>query len=152
MVLSAITIGIFAQSEAGADTLEMKKIDEWLSKNGLNEYGDDHTTTSYDESPLLDHESGQMVDRHVYFLNEFPNKPWDVVDEDYLLGDDPVSEELLTESDDVPVEEYYPADDNDIPTQEGSVAEDVNEFYSSNEQESLDDIPANVAEKQEPKL
>lgn len=54
---------------------EKQKIDTWLFKNNLNEYGDP-INTQYQENPLNDKTTGEIIDRYRLILNKFPKRPW----------------------------------------------------------------------------
>jgi hypothetical protein len=49
------------------------KIDEWLAKKGLNEYGDSAGTNYTGGTPLFNEATGQSIDRYVYLLKKFPD-------------------------------------------------------------------------------
>lgn len=53
------------------------KIDNWLTANNLNQYGDLAGTIYAGGSPLMDMTSGKNVDRYEYLMQKFPDKPWD---------------------------------------------------------------------------
>jgi hypothetical protein len=55
---------------------EKKKIDGWLKKNKLNQYGDSEGTTYAGGTPIFNETTGKKVDRYDYLNNKFPNKPW----------------------------------------------------------------------------
>ena len=57
-------------------SLEKIKIDEWLKKNNLNEFGDQKNTMYTGGTLLFDESSGKRTDRYVYLVNKFSDKPW----------------------------------------------------------------------------
>lgn len=54
---------------------EKQKIDAWLLKNNLNEYGDP-VNTQYQENPLNDNITGEIIDRYRLIRNKFSERPW----------------------------------------------------------------------------
>lgn len=54
---------------------EKQQIDVWRLKNNLNEYGDP-VNTQYQENPLNDKTTGEIIDRYRLILNKFPERPW----------------------------------------------------------------------------
>lgn len=52
---------------------EKQKIDQWLSENGLNRYGDSEGVFYPDGSPLFDEELGENMERFEYILNRYPD-------------------------------------------------------------------------------
>lgn len=55
---------------------EKNKIDEWLTKNNLNEFGDQKNVLYTGGTPLFDESTGKRTDRYVYLISKFPEKPW----------------------------------------------------------------------------
>lgn len=55
---------------------EKKKIDEWLSVNNLNEFGDSKETMYTGGTPLFDEATGTLLDRYEYLIKKFPHQPW----------------------------------------------------------------------------
>jgi hypothetical protein len=49
-----------------------QKIDEWIQREGRNQYGDPKDTMYAGGNPLFDERSGQMKDRYEYILNKHP--------------------------------------------------------------------------------
>jgi len=48
------------------------KIDEWLAKKGLNEYGDKQGTVYTGGTPAFNEQTGQNVDKYLLILQKFP--------------------------------------------------------------------------------
>ena len=55
---------------------ESKKIENWIMKNGLNQYGDSTGTVYAGGTPLVDEKTGRTLDRTDYILNKHPDRPW----------------------------------------------------------------------------
>jgi len=53
-------------------TAVKQEIDEWLQKNGLNEYGDPEGTSYIGGTPLFDETSGETKDKYEYILEKNP--------------------------------------------------------------------------------
>ena len=49
-----------------------QKIDEWIKREGRNEYGDSKDTMYMGGSPLFDERSGQRKDRYEHILQKHP--------------------------------------------------------------------------------
>ena len=49
-----------------------RRIDEWLSENGLNEFGDPPDTIYMGGTPLFNETTGESIDRYQYILNKHP--------------------------------------------------------------------------------
>lgn len=58
-------------------TIARVKIDNWLTANRLNQYGDSVGTMYAGGNPLFDMTSGKNSDRYEYIIQKFPDKPWD---------------------------------------------------------------------------
>jgi hypothetical protein len=48
------------------------KIDEWIKREGRNEYGDPQGTVYAGGNPLFDERSPQLRDRYEYILSKHP--------------------------------------------------------------------------------
>lgn len=49
-----------------------RKIDDWIERNGLNEYGDRRDTVYAGGNPLFDERSPRLRDRYEYILSRHP--------------------------------------------------------------------------------
>lgn len=49
-----------------------RRIDEWIARHGLNEYGDPPGTMYMGGSPLFDETTGVRKDRYAYILEQHP--------------------------------------------------------------------------------
>ncbi len=49
------------------------KIDDWLAKKDLNQYGDKPETNYTGGTPLFNEATGQSIDRYVFLLKKFPD-------------------------------------------------------------------------------
>jgi hypothetical protein len=54
------------------DDTTKKKIDEWIKKNGRNEYGDPRDTVYAGGNPLFDERRPGLKDRYEYILERNP--------------------------------------------------------------------------------
>lgn len=54
------------------DDATKKKIDEWIKKNGRNEYGDPRDTVYAGGNPLFDERRPGLKDRYEYILERNP--------------------------------------------------------------------------------
>ena len=54
------------------DEKTRRKIDEWIERNGLNEYGDPPGTVYAGGNPLFDERSPRLRDRYEYILSRHP--------------------------------------------------------------------------------
>jgi len=52
---------------------EKKVIDEWLSANELNKYGDSSNTVYAGGTPLFNEATGESRDRFEYLFEKFPD-------------------------------------------------------------------------------
>lgn len=50
-----------------------KQVDQWVSKNKRNQYGDPDGTHYAGGSPLFDERSAKQKDRYEYILNKYPD-------------------------------------------------------------------------------
>jgi len=57
-------------------TKEKLQIQNWISKNNLNQYGDPQNTIYAGGSPLFDESTGQTIDLYSYILGKHPDRPW----------------------------------------------------------------------------
>lgn len=55
---------------------EIKRIGNWIIKNGLNQYGDPVGTVYAGGTPLIDEKTGRVLDRMDYILDKHPDRPW----------------------------------------------------------------------------
>lgn len=55
---------------------ESRKIESWIMKNGLNQYGDSVGTVYAGGTPLVDEKTGKTLDRLDYILTKHPDRPW----------------------------------------------------------------------------
>ncbi len=55
---------------------EAKKIENWIIKNGLNQYGDAAGTVYAGGTPLVNEKTGKTIDRIDYILSKHPDRPW----------------------------------------------------------------------------
>jgi len=55
---------------------EKAKIDAWILKQGLNEYGDSQGTIYAGDTPLFDESTGKSIDKYQYILSKHPDRPW----------------------------------------------------------------------------
>lgn len=53
--------------------LQKKAIDEWLSENGFNRYGDKNGTRYEGGTPLVDEENEESINRFEYILERVPD-------------------------------------------------------------------------------
>lgn len=56
---------------------EKKKIDDWISKNNLNKYGDAQGTMYPGGTPLFNEMTGKRTDVYDYIMKKHPDHPWD---------------------------------------------------------------------------
>lgn len=55
---------------------ELKRVDEWLSQQRLDQYGNPEGTFYAGGTPLFDERTGERIDRLEYLKLKFPNEPW----------------------------------------------------------------------------
>lgn len=55
---------------------ESRKIENWIIKNGLNQFGDPVGTVYAGGTPLIDEKTGRTLDRMDYILTKHPDRPW----------------------------------------------------------------------------
>lgn len=55
---------------------ELKKIENWIMQNGLNQYGDPTGTVYAGGTPLVDEKTGRNLDRIDYILSKHSDRPW----------------------------------------------------------------------------
>ena len=53
---------------------ELKQVDEWLSIQGLNQYGDPEGTFYTGGTPLFNEATGERIDRLEYLKQKFPEE------------------------------------------------------------------------------
>ncbi|MCO4784074.1 MAG: hypothetical protein KC646_17225 [Candidatus Cloacimonetes bacterium] len=63
----------FKKSQADIPKKTQEKIDNYLSENNLNEFGDSKGTMYMGGSPLYNESTGQSTDRYEHVLKKFPN-------------------------------------------------------------------------------
>ena len=61
-----------AKSESPVDEHLKQRIDQWIARNGLNQYGDPPGTMYLGGSPLFDENTGIRKDRYQYILDKHP--------------------------------------------------------------------------------
>jgi hypothetical protein len=54
------------------DDSTKRRIDEWVRKNGLNEFGDRPGTVYAGGTPLFNEMTGRQLDRYEYILKRHP--------------------------------------------------------------------------------
>lgn len=55
---------------------EKVQIEDWLEKNGYNQYGDKPDTIYMGGTPLFDDSKGEYIKLYDYLLKKYPEKPW----------------------------------------------------------------------------
>lgn len=55
---------------------EKKRVDNWIEKNNLNEFGDPKGTAYIGGTPLFNEATGQYTDRYLHILKRHPDRPW----------------------------------------------------------------------------
>jgi len=55
---------------------ESRKIETWIIKNGLNQFGDPTGTVYAGGTPLINPKTGANIDRMDYILQKHPDRPW----------------------------------------------------------------------------
>jgi len=55
---------------------EKKRIDTWILKNNLNEFGDPKGTAYTGGTPLFNETTGKNIDKYQYIIQNHPDKPW----------------------------------------------------------------------------
>lgn len=55
---------------------DKSKIQNWILKNNLNQYGDPKNTLYAGGSPLFNENTGQNIDLYSYILQKHPDRPW----------------------------------------------------------------------------
>ncbi len=55
---------------------EKARIDIWISKNSLNQFGEPNDQVYTGGTPLFDETTGQSVDRYDYIIRHHPERPW----------------------------------------------------------------------------
>lgn len=55
---------------------EKQQIDNWITKNNLNTYGDPMDTMYTGGTPLFNEATGERTDRYIYISKQHPNRPW----------------------------------------------------------------------------
>jgi hypothetical protein len=61
-----------SREQSSVDDQLRRRIDEWLARNGLNEYGDPQGTMYSGGTPLFDEGTGVRKDRYLYILEQHP--------------------------------------------------------------------------------
>jgi hypothetical protein len=54
------------------DDQTKRRIDEWIAKNGRNEYGDPKGSVYAGGTPLYNEMTGRTVDKYDYILKKYP--------------------------------------------------------------------------------
>jgi hypothetical protein len=62
-----------AITAADLSSADKQAIDDWLTKKGLNRYGDAKNAVYTGGTPLFDEATGKSVERYDYILNKFPD-------------------------------------------------------------------------------
>jgi hypothetical protein len=65
-----------ATENISISSAEKRKIDVWIIKNNLNEFGDPKGTVYAGGTPLFSEATGKKIDKYQYILDKHPNKPW----------------------------------------------------------------------------
>ena len=55
---------------------EKEQIQEWISENNLNQYGDPGGTMYAGGTPLFNEMTGEQIDLYDYILERHPDRPW----------------------------------------------------------------------------
>lgn len=55
---------------------EKQQIESWITKTGLNQYGDKSDTVYSGGTPLFDSVTTQAIDRYDYIISKHPDRPW----------------------------------------------------------------------------
>lgn len=55
---------------------EKQKIQDWIVKNHLNEYGDPQGTVYAGGTPLFNEMTGKKIDRYEYIVQKHSDRPW----------------------------------------------------------------------------
>lgn len=63
----------FKKSQAEVPKKTQDRIDQYLSENDLNEFGDKKDTMYMGGTPLYNESTGQSTNRYEYVLKKFPN-------------------------------------------------------------------------------
>jgi len=58
---------------------EKNKIESWISKNGLNQFGDPQDTVYTGGTPLTNSTTGASIDRFDYIISKHPERPWNKI-------------------------------------------------------------------------
>ncbi len=69
-------ISTFKAVSTSVSADEKARIDIWISRNSLNQYGDLQDTVYAGGTPLFDETTGEMMDRYEYIVKRHPGKPW----------------------------------------------------------------------------
>lgn len=67
---------ILSPKSSESQDQEKKQIDEWITGQNLNEYGDPKDTVYTGGTPLFDESTGNSIDRYDYIRQKHPDKPW----------------------------------------------------------------------------
>jgi len=67
----------FKLSDSRISQIEKQKIDEWIIKNDLNQYGDSKNIAYAGGTPLFNEVTGKGMDKYDYILQKYPDRPWD---------------------------------------------------------------------------
>lgn len=59
------------------DETEIFKIEQWITQNNLNKYGDPKDTIYAGGTPLFDESTGDYRNKYDYIMEKHPDRPWD---------------------------------------------------------------------------
>ncbi|MDD5527520.1 MAG: hypothetical protein PHO56_00905 [Patescibacteria group bacterium] len=62
-----------AMTSADLSAANKQAIDDWLTKKGLNRYGDAGNAVYTGGTPLFNEATGKSIERYDYILNKFPD-------------------------------------------------------------------------------
>lgn len=60
-------------TSADLSAADKQAIDDWLTKKGLNRYGDAGNAVYTGGTPLFNEATGKSIERYDYILNKFPD-------------------------------------------------------------------------------
>lgn len=84
-----MSVAVFALAPRGLDPRDVQQIDkpresenalidEWITANDLNQFGDPKDTVYTGGTPLFDEATGGTIDRYDYIVKNHPERPWRV--------------------------------------------------------------------------
>lgn len=100
---SSSSTSIMRATSLLTDEENLRRIDSWLKKNNLNEYGDPPDTMYMGGTPLFDESTGTFVDRLTYLLHKFPVFEDPTYYAEYSTTTDPTVDTPTTTIDEEPV-------------------------------------------------